>query len=83
MMEAGEAVGIAVATMAMILDIELYVFGGGVSKCGDLLLKPARLTVPKYSFRTVGPHVRLMTSELGEDGPLLGCGWQARQLLKK
>jgi glucokinase len=83
MMEAGEAVGIAVATMAMILDVELYVFGGGVSKCGDLLLKPARLTVPKYSFRTVGPHVRLMTSELGDDGPLLGCGWQARQLLKK
>jgi glucokinase len=83
MMEAGEAVGIAVATMAMILDVELYVFGGGVSKSGDLLLQPARLTVPKYSFRTVGPHVRLMTSELGEDAPLLGCGWQARQLLKK
>jgi len=83
MMEAGEAVGIAVATMAMMLDIELYVFGGGVSKCGDLLLEPARLTVPKFSFRTVGPHVRLMTSELGEDAPLLGCGWQARQLLKK
>ena len=82
MMEAGEAVGIAVATMAMILDVELYVFGGGVSKCGDLLLQPARLTVPKYSFRTVGPHVRLMTSELGEDAPLLGCGWQARQLLE-
>ncbi len=82
MMEAGEAVGIAVATMAMILDVELYVFGGGVSKSGDLLLQPARLTVPKYSFRTVGPHVRLMTSELGEDAPLLGCGWQARQLLK-
>jgi glucokinase len=83
MMEAGEAVGIAVATMAMILDVELYVFGGGVSKSGDLLLQPARLTVPKYSFRTVGPHVRLMTSELGEDAPLLGCGWQARQLLRK
>ena len=83
MMEAGEAVGIAVATMAMMLDIELYVFGGGVSKCGDLLLEPARITVPKYSFKTVGPHVRLITSELGDDGPLLGCGWQARQLLKK
>lgn len=82
MMDAGEAVGIAVATMAMILDVELYVFGGGVSKCGDLLLNNARLTVPLYSFQTVGPHVRLMTSELGEDAPLLGCGWQARQLLK-
>jgi len=82
MLEAGEAVGIAVATMAMMLDVELYVFGGGVSKCGDLLLEPARHTVPKYSFQTVGPHVRLITSELGEDAPLLGCGWQARQLLE-
>ncbi|MHC1785235.1 MAG: ROK family protein [Anaerolineaceae bacterium] len=81
MTEAGEAVGIAVATMAMILDIELYVFGGSVSKCGDLLLEPARLTVPQYSFKTVGPHVRMMVSELGDDGPILGCGWQARQIL--
>jgi glucokinase len=83
MTEAGEAIGIAVATMAMILDIELYVFGGGVSKCGDLLLEPARNTLPKYSFRTVSPRVRLMLSELGDNGPLLGCGWQACQLLKK
>ena len=81
MMEAGEAIGIAVATMAMILDIELYVFGGGVSKCGDLLLEPARNTFPKYSFRTVSPRVRLILSELGDNGPILGCGWQARQLL--
>jgi glucokinase len=80
--EAGEALGIAVATMAMTLDIELYVFGGSVPKCGDILLEPARRTVPKYSFRTVGPRVRLVVSELGDDGPILGCGWLARQILK-
>lgn len=83
MTEAGEALGIAVATMAMILDIELYVFGGSVPKCGDTLLEPARRTVPKYSFRTVGPRVRLVVSELGDDGPILGCGWLARQILEK
>lgn len=83
MTEAGEALGIAVATMAMILDIELYVFGGSVPKCGDLLLEPARRIVPRYSFRTVGPHVRLVVSELGDDGPILGCGWLARQTLEK
>lgn len=80
--EAGEALGIAVATMAMTLDIEQYVFGGSVPKCGDILLEPARRTVPKYSFRTVGPRVRLVVSELGDDGPILGCGWLARQILK-
>jgi glucokinase len=83
MTEAGEALGIAVATMAMILDIELYVFGGSVPKCGDTLLEPARRTVPRYSFRTVGPRVRLVVSELGDDGPILGCGWLARQILEK
>jgi glucokinase len=83
MSEAGEALGIAVATMAMTLDIELYVFGGSVPKCGDILLEPARRTVPKYSFRTVGPRVRLVVSELGDDGPILGCGWLARQILNK
>jgi len=81
--DAGEAVGIAVATMAMILDIELYVFGGGVSNSGDLLLAPARLTVPKYSFKTVSPRVRLMVSELGDEGAILGCGWLARQSLQQ
>jgi glucokinase len=83
MTEAGEALGIAVATMAMILDIELYVFGGSVPKCGDTLLAPARRTVPRYSFRTVGPRVRLLVSELGDDGPILGCGWLARQILEE
>ena len=79
--QAGEAIGIAVASLAMILDIELYVFGGSVSKSGDLLFEPARKTVPKYCFKTVGPRIRITTSELGDDAPLLGCGWQARQAL--
>jgi glucokinase len=81
MEEAGQAVGIAVATMAMILDIELYVFGGSVSKNGALLFEPARRAAPKYCFKTVGPRIRIVASVLGDDAPLLGCGWLARQLL--
>jgi glucokinase len=81
MKEAGEAIGTAVATMAMILDIELYVFGGSVSKNGDLLLEPARQAAPKYCFKTVGPRIRIAASLLGDDAPILGCGWLARQLI--
>ncbi|MCC7447307.1 MAG: ROK family protein [Anaerolineae bacterium] len=78
---AGEALGIAVATMAMTLNIELYVIGGSVSKAGDLLIEPARQTVPRYSFRAVGSRVKVVASALGDDGPILGCGWLARQAL--
>ncbi len=78
---AGEALGLAIASMAMILNIDLYVIGGSVAKCGDLLLQPAREIVPSYAHKSVAATVRIVANELGEDGPILGCGWQARQAL--
>ena len=79
MTQAGEALGVAIASLAMILDIELYVIGSSVAKAGDLLLEPARSTVPRYSYQSVGSRVRIVTTELWDDGPILGCGWLARQ----
>jgi glucokinase len=79
--QAGEALGVAIASMAMILDIELYVIGSSVAKSGDLLLDPARETVPHYSYQSVSSRVRIVTTELWDDGPILGCGWLARQVL--
>ena len=81
LLEAGEALGVAVASLAMILNIDLYVIGGSVAKCGDLFLKPARKMVPHYSFKSVSPGVRIITNELDTDGPILGCGWLARQVI--
>ncbi len=69
------------ATLAMILDIELYVIGGSVSKAGDLLLQPARQAVPNYSFASVGSRVRIEATGLENDGPVLGCSWLARRAL--
>jgi len=77
--DAGEALGTAVATLAMILDVELYVIGSSVAKAGDLLLEPARRAVAHHAHRSVAARVRIVRSELEDDGPLLGCGWLARQ----
>jgi glucokinase len=81
MVQAGKALGVAVATMAMILDIGLYVVGGGVAKAGDLLLEPARAMVPRCSYRSVSDRVRIVASQLGEDGPILGCCWLAKRMV--
>lgn len=83
MHEAGEALGRAVAAMAMILDIELYIFGGSVSKAGDTLLQPARAILPRHMFHWVAERVRLVESPLGDDAPLLGCAWLARRALEQ
>jgi glucokinase len=82
MQSAGEALGIAVASMAMMMNVELYAIGGSVAKASDLFLETARQTVPRYSFRAVSARVRIEASELGDDGPLLGAGWIAREALR-
>ena len=81
MQEAGEALGVVVAIMAMTLNIDLYVIGGSVAKSGDLLLAPARLTFPHHCFQSVGENVRIVAAALDTDGPILGCAWLARRLL--
>jgi glucokinase len=78
---AGQALGIAVASLAMVLDIELYVIGSSVAKAGDLLLEPARQTMPAYCFESVASRLKILPASLGDDGPILGCGWLARQAL--
>lgn len=75
---AGNALGTAVATMAMVLDVDLYVIGGSVAKAGDLLLEPARAAVPQFSFASVSSRVRILPTALHDDGPILGCAWLAR-----
>ena len=81
LMHAGQALGVAVASLAMVLDIELYVIGSSVAKAGDLFLEPARQMAPAYCFESVASRVKILPAGLGDDGPILGCGWLARQTL--
>lgn len=81
MQQAGRALGAAVATLAMITDVDLYVIGGSVAKAGDLLLAPAREAAPGFSFASVSSRIRILPTALHDDGPLLGCAWLARQNL--
>lgn len=81
MEEAGRALGAAVATLAMVLDVDLFVIGGSIFKAGDLLLEPARRAMPAHCYRSVGCGVRIVATELGDDGHILGCAWMAREAL--
>jgi len=79
--QAGRALGMAIASLAMIMDIDFYVVGGSVAKAGDLLLEPARRAVPDHAFASVAGRVRILASGLGEDAAILGCGLLARAAL--
>ena len=76
--EAGRALGIAIASIAMTVNIEQFVIGGSVAGAGDLLLDPARESLKGYSFEAVAAKVRVTASSLGEDAALLGAAFMAR-----
>lgn len=82
MADAGDALAAGIATMAMLMDIDLYVIGGSVARAGDLLLEPARNAVHKYAFGSVASRIRIVATKLHEDGAILGCAWQARRELR-
>ena len=78
--EAGKALGIAIASLAMTLNIEQFVIGGSVAQAGDLLLAPARESLKGYAFKAVSARVKVTASELGDDAAILGAAYMARQL---
>ena len=79
--QAGRALGIAVASMAMMINIEQFVIVGSVASAGEWLLAAARESLRQYAFQAVSAKVKITASKLGEDAPLLGCAWMARPLL--
>jgi glucokinase len=76
--EAGEALGLLVATLAVTLDVELYVLGGSIAKLGDTLLNPAREIAPKYMLSSLASRVRIELAHLQGDEALLGCAYLVR-----
>jgi glucokinase len=76
--EAGEALGLLVANLAVTLDVELYVLGGSVANLGELLLEPARAIAPKYMLSSLANRVKIELSHLQGDEALLGCAYLVR-----
>jgi glucokinase len=76
--EAGEALGLLVANLAVTLDVELYVLGGSIAKLGDVLLKPSRVIAPKYMLSSLADRVKIELSHLQGDEALLGCAYLVR-----
>ena len=62
--QAGQALGAAIASMSMVLDVELFVIGSSVARAGDLLLEPARAAIPRHCYESVSCRVRVEATHL-------------------
>ncbi|MEL3972805.1 ROK family glucokinase [Rossellomorea oryzaecorticis] len=67
--------GLALANLGNVLNPEKIVLGGGVSRAGDILLKPAVNYFEQFSFPTVRTSTGLSIATLGNDAGVIGAAW--------
>ncbi|MDD5312350.1 MAG: ROK family protein [Dehalococcoidia bacterium] len=70
---AAHYLGIGLANVVNIFNPDVIVIGGGVSKMGNMILKPARIYMKKYAFKLPARDVKVIRSRLGTDAGLLGA----------
>lgn len=77
--ELGGWLGQACASLSAVLDPQLFVFGGGVSIAGDLLLDPIREAYEAHlPARGYHPEPAFVTAELVNDAGVVGAADLAR-----
>ena len=71
---AGYYLGLGVANYLMIFNPSIVIFGGGVSKVGDLLFEPMRATLQKSVLSShYLENLIITTAKLGDDAGLYGA----------
>ncbi|MHC4223385.1 MAG: ROK family protein [Planctomycetota bacterium] len=71
--KAGEALGIALANVANILNPEAVCLGGGLAGSFDLLEVPLWIELKARAFRLATEKMRVVPAQLGGDAGLLGA----------
>jgi glucokinase len=70
---AANYLGIGLANLVNIFNPELIVIGGGLSKMGNMLLKPAREVIKERAFRLPAQSVRIVRARLGSNAGIIGA----------
>jgi glucokinase len=73
----GKALGIAIANLTNLLNVEMIIIGGGLSNSWDLFIETALIEAKKRGLSAPIENVEIKKCELGDDAGLLGAGYLA------
>jgi glucokinase len=79
--EVGRYLGMAIANLINLLNVEMVVLGGGLIEAGDVLLKPAIEEVKRHALSPPYEDCRIIASALGPSAGVIGSSLLARDRL--
>lgn len=69
----GGAVGVALASAATLLDLDIAVIGGGLAQSGELLMAPIRKSFAKHACMAFAKRMRIVTAALDQTAGVVGA----------
>ena len=76
--ELGDYIGKAAAFVAAVVDPDVFIIGGGVSRAGKILTDVIESSYQKYSFH-ISRNTPFILASLGNDGGMLGAALLAKR----
>jgi glucokinase len=80
--EMGEALGLGITTIQNLLDLDAFVFTGGVSRSFDLIEPSLRRTLREQGFARILSEVPLLRSGLEDRAGVIGAAHLPGRLLR-
>lgn len=74
-----DALALGIVSLIDLLDPEIIVLGGGVSRAGDFLLDAVRAAVPEKVLFKPMPYARIELARLGNDAGIIGAALLGRR----
>ncbi|MBI3260577.1 MAG: ROK family protein [Ignavibacteriae bacterium] len=78
----GELLGAAMSTALNLLDLQLIIAGGGISKSHPLLLQTTLKTIKLRALPTIADDANIRLAHFSNDAGILGAAMLAKQSLK-
>ncbi|MCK5709206.1 MAG: ROK family protein [Deltaproteobacteria bacterium] len=75
--EVGKALGIAIASLVNLLNVEMVVIGGGVSNAWDLFIETTYKEAHRRAFRAPMKRAKIQRGILRDDAGILGSAYLA------
>ncbi|MGH7791817.1 MAG: ROK family protein [Thermodesulfobacteriota bacterium] len=73
--EVGKALGIAIADLVNLLNVEMVIIGGGLANAWELFIDRAKKEAKKRGLRAPIKRAKIVKGVLGDDAGILGAGY--------
>jgi glucokinase len=73
LVEAGEILGVALASVMNIMDLRVSIIGGGISASGDFVMKAVQKSVVQHVLKPLKSEIQVLSARLGNNAGMLGA----------